>query len=163
MSTFYTFTMKTIDGTERTLGAYRGKVLLVVNVASKCGLTPQYAKLQSLYERLKDPGLEILGFPCNQFGSQEPGTEAEVKSFCSATYGVTFPLFAKIEVNGPARAPLYEWLASRPTRPDGPGDISWNFAKFVLDRGGEVTARFEPRTEPDAPVLLQAVERALAR
>ncbi|HTY18474.1 MAG TPA: glutathione peroxidase [Myxococcota bacterium] len=155
------FRARTIDGQERSLADFDGKVALVVNVASKCGLTPHYAGLQKLYEAQSARGLEVLGFPCNQFGSQEPGSEAEVKEFCSLRYGVTFPMFSKIEVNGAARHPLYAWLAAEPTAPEGSGDIKWNFTKFLIGRDGRVLARFDPRTEPTAPELVAAVEKAL--
>ena len=161
MAGFHDFRMKTIDGDERSLADYRGRVCLVVNVASKCGLTPQYAGLQQLYERYRDRGLEVLGFPCNQFAGQEPGSDAEVKSFCATRYAVGFPLFSKVEVNGAARAPLYAWLTRQPTQPDGPGDVKWNFAKFLIDREGNVVARFAPPTDPAAPELVAAVEQAL--
>ena len=153
---------KAIDGSEQALGAYQGKVLVVVNVASRCGLTPHYAGLEQLWQEKKDDGLVVLGFPCNQFGAQEPGTEAEIQSFCSTKYGVTFPLFAKIDVNGPGRHPVYEALTSAPTAPIGPGDITWNFEKFIVGREGRVLARFAPTTKPDARELRAAVERALA-
>jgi glutathione peroxidase len=161
MSGFHAFRMKTIDGDERSLDDFRGRVCLVVNVASKCGLTPQYAGLQALYERYRDRGLEVLGFPCNQFAGQEPGSDAEVKDFCTTRYAVGFPLFAKIEVNGARRAPLYDWLTSQATQPDGPGDVKWNFAKFLVDRDGHAVARFAPPTDPSAPELVDAIERAL--
>lgn len=161
MATLYDFSARTIDGEERPLDAYRGKVALVVNVASKCGLTPQYAGLEALYEQHRERGLEVLGFPCNQFAGQEPGSEAEVKQFCETRYGVRFPMFAKIDVNGPGRHPLYAWLTAEPTAPDGPGDVAWNFAKFLVGRDGRVVARFAPRTEPTDPALVAAVERAL--
>jgi len=161
MPTFHDFTMKTIDGKEQSLADYRGKALLLVNVASQCGLTPQYAALQALHAEYAPRGFAVLGFPCNQFAGQEPSSDAEVKAFCSTGYGVTFPLFSKIEVNGKGRAPLYAWLTGEPTRPDGPGDIKWNFAKFVVDRTGHVVARFDPRTAPDAPEVKQAVEKAI--
>ncbi len=161
MPKLHDFTMKTIDGEERSLGDFAGKAVLVVNVASKCGLTPQYAELEKLHEEYAPRGFSVLGFPCNQFAGQEPGTDAEVKTFCSTTYGVTFPMFSKIEVNGPGQAPLYAWLTSEPTQPDGPGDIAWNFAKFLVGRDGRVVARFDPRTSPTAPEVKQAIEKAL--
>ena len=161
MSDLYGFSLRNIDGQEQPLDAYRGKALLVVNVASRCGLTPQYSALQKLHEDYAARGFAVLGFPCNQFGGQEPGTEADVKAFCSTNYGVTFPMFAKVEVNGPGRTPLYAWLTGQPTRPDGPGDVKWNFAKFVVDRNGAVVARFEPPTAPGAPEVRQAIENAL--
>lgn len=161
MPKLHDFTMKTIDGDERSLGEFAGKAALVVNVASKCGLTPQYTDLEKLHEEYAPRGFAVLGFPCNQFAGQEPGSDAEVKTFCSTTYGVTFPMFSKIEVNGPGRAPLYAWLTSEPTQPDGPGDVAWNFAKFLVGRDGRVVARFDPRTSPTAPDVKQAIEKAL--
>ena len=161
-SSLHEFTATTIDGESKSLADYRGKALLVVNVASKCGLTPHYAGLEKLYEELRAQGLEVLGFPCNQFAGQEPGSEAEVKEFCTTRYGVTFPLFAKVEVNGPGRAPLFAWLTSQPSAPDGPGDVKWNFAKFVVGRDGRVRARFAPTVAPDAPELREALSAALA-
>lgn len=161
MTTAHDFELKTIDGESKSLGDYAGKALLVVNVASECGLTPQYEGLQKLYEQYRPKGLEVLGFPCNQFGQQEPGSEAEIKEFCTSRYGVDFPMFSKIEVNGEGRHPLYQWLTSQDTQPDGPGDIEWNFAKFVVDAQGRVIARFSPKTEPEAPEVTRAVEKAL--
>ena len=161
MSDFYGFKMKTIDGTDQSLDAYRGQAVLVVNVASKCGLTPQYAELEKLHEAYASKGFAVLGFPCNQFSGQEPGSDADVKTFCSTTYGVTFPMFSKIEVNGKSRAPLYDWLTKQATAPDGPGDIKWNFAKFVVDKTGLVIARFEPKTTPSAPEVAKAIDQAL--
>jgi glutathione peroxidase len=155
------FTVKTIDGAERSLADFRGKVCLVVNVASQCGLTPQYDGLERLYRRYSDRGLEVLGFPCNQFAGQEPGTESEIQEFCRKNYATTFPLFAKIEVNGEGRSPLYAWLTGQTTRPEGPGDIQWNFAKFVVDKSGEAVARFRPQIEPEAREIVDAVEAAL--
>jgi glutathione peroxidase len=161
MAGFHDFRVKDIDGDERSLADYRGRVCLVVNVASKCGLTPQYAGLQQLYERYRERGLEVLGFPCNQFAGQEPGSDAEVKSFCATRYAVDFPLFSKLAVNGGGRAPVYAWLASQATQPDGAGDIQWNFAKFLIDRKGQARARFAPPTDPQAPELVAAIEKAL--
>jgi glutathione peroxidase len=161
MSTVHTFSATTIDGADKALEDYAGKALLVVNVASQCGLTPQYSGLQQLYERYRARGLEVLGFPCNQFGAQEPGSEGQIKTFCETRFGVTFPMFAKIEVNGAGRHPLYAHLTTQPTQPDGPGDIQWNFAKFLVDRSGNVVARFGPATAPDAPEVVQAIERTL--
>ncbi|WP_425485740.1 glutathione peroxidase [Limisphaera ngatamarikiensis] len=156
----YNIKLVDIDGRETTLGAYRGKVLLIVNVASKCGFTPQYAGLEELYRKYKDRGLVVLGFPCNQFGNQEPGSNEEIKAFCTSRYEVSFPMFAKIEVNGPGRHPLYQWLAG----PESPfaGDIKWNFTKFLVGRDGRILRRFESRVRPDSPELVQAVEEALA-
>lgn len=161
MTTAHDFTLETIDGQEKPLSDYAGKALLVVNVASECGLTPQYAALQELYEQYRPKGLEVLGVPCNQFGGQEPGTEAEIKELCTSKYGVGFPMFSKIEVNGEGGHPLYRWLTSLQTEPDGAGDIAWNFAKFVLDGQGRVVARFSPKTEPQAAEVKQAIDRAL--
>jgi len=161
MPDFYNFAVKTIDGAEQQLADYKGKALLIVNVASECGLTPQYEGLQKLHAELAPKGFAVLGFPCNQFGGQEPGSNADVKKFCTTSYGVTFPLFSKIEVNGQGRAPLYSWLTSQATRPDGPGDIKWNFAKFVVDRAGAVVARFDPSTTPTAPEVRAAIQKAL--
>jgi len=161
MSTFHDFTAKTIDGKDKALKDYAGKVLLVVNVASQCGLTPQYEGLQKLYEQYRGRGVEVLGFPCNQFAGQEPGTETQIKTFCETHYGVTFPLFAKLEVNGAARHPLYAFLTAQATQPDGPGDIQWNFAKFVVDKRGTVAARFSPTVTPSAAELTHAIDRAL--
>jgi glutathione peroxidase len=161
MTTIYDFRANDIDGSEHSLTEYDGQVCLVVNVASQCGLTPHYGGLQKLHERYAERGLAVLGFPCNQFGSQEPGTEGEIKSFCETRFGVSFPMFSKIDVNGPARHPLYAWLTSEPTKPDGPGDVKWNFAKFLVGRDGAVIARFGPQVEPTAPDLVQAIEKAL--
>lgn len=161
MTTAHDFELRTIDGETRSLGDYRGKALLVVNVASKCGYTPQYAGLEQLYRDHRALGLEVLGVPCNQFGAQEPGTEAEIKQFCATRYDVTFPMFAKIDVNGPNRAPLYEWLTGQATAPEGSGDVPWNFTKFVIDGDGNVVARFGPGTEPTAPALVEAIGQAL--
>jgi glutathione peroxidase len=161
MATLHDFTATTIDGDERALRDYRGKAVLIVNVASRCGLTPHYAGLQQLYEAQSARGLEVLGFPCNQFGAQEPGTEAEVKTFCTTRYGVTFPMFSKIEVNGAGRHPLYAWLTGEQSAPEGAGDIKWNFTKFVVGRDGKLLARFDPRTEPSDAKLAAAIEKAL--
>ena len=159
--TIYRLTAKTIDGEERSLRDYAGKVLLVVNVASQCGLTPHYKGLQELHENFRDRGLVVLGFPCNQFGAQEPGSEAEIKTFCETRYGVTFPMFTKIDVNGSSRHPLYAFLTEQPTQPDGPGDIQWNFAKFLIDRSGNVAARFAPATKPVSDEIVSAIEALL--
>jgi glutathione peroxidase len=161
MATLHDFTLRTLEGAERSLAEYSGKVALVVNVASKCGLTPQYEGLQRVHQRYEKRGFTVLGFPCNQFAGQEPGSEAEIRSFCTANYGVTFPLFTKLEVNGPGRHPLYAWLAAQDGAPEGPGDIKWNFSKFLLGKDGRVVARFDPRTDPEAPELSQAIEKAL--
>ncbi len=161
MTSVHDFSLRTIGGDERSLRDYAGKVLLIVNVASECGLTPQYDGLQRLYNRYVDRGFELLAFPCNQFGQQEPGTEPEIEKFCTTKFGVTFPLFSKLEVNGANCDPLYAWLTSQPTRPDGPGDIQWNSAKFVADGDGNVIGRFEPGNEPEAKAVVELVEQAL--
>jgi len=152
--------VKDIDGKDTTLGAYKGKVLLVVNVASKCGLTPQYKALEALHEKYKDKGFTVLGFPCNQFMGQEPGSNEEIKQFCSSKYNVTFPLFDKIDVNGEKRHPLYTALAGKES--PFPGDIKWNFGKFLIGRDGKIIKRFEPKTVPDDPQVIAAIEAALA-
>jgi len=156
----YTIPVKDIDGKDTSLGAYKGKVLLVVNVASKCGLTPQYKSLEATYEKYKEKGFAILGFPCNQFRNQEPGTNEQIKQFCSENYSVTFPLFDKIDVNGPKRHPLYVALAGAES--PYPGDIKWNFGKFLIGRDGKILKRFEPTTKPDSPEVIAAIEAALA-
>ena len=154
--------MKTIDGETKKLSDYAGKVLLVVNVASRCGLTPHYTGLEKLYRELKDEGLVVLGFPCNQFGAQEPGTEEEIQTFCSTKYDVSFPLFAKLDVNGPARSPVYAFLTSADVKPEGAGDIKWNFGKFVVGKDGQVVARFAPPTDPNDPAIREAIATALS-
>jgi glutathione peroxidase len=157
------FSMKTIDGKPVELNKYDGKVVLIVNVASKCGLTPQYEGLQALYEKYKDRGLVVLGFPCNQFGGQEPDSPDKIAQFCSSKYKVSFDMFDKIEVNGDNAAPLYKHLTNVDTEPTGKGKISWNFEKFLLDREGNVVGRFSPRTSPDAAELVSAIEKALGK
>lgn len=161
MANIYDVSATTIDGQQQSLRDFAGKVLLVVNVASQCGLTPHYAGLQELYETYGKRGLTILGFPCNQFGAQEPGTEGEIKTFCETRFGVTFPLFAKVDVNGASRHPLYEYLTAQATSPDGPGDIQWNFAKFLIDKQGNVIARYAPTTKPVSDEIVSAIEAAL--
>lgn len=156
------FKMKTIDGGTADLNKYRGKVVLIVNVASECGNTPQYEGLQAIYEKYQDKGLVVLGFPANQFGLQEPGTDAEIKQFCSTEYGVSFPMFSKIEVKGDGAAPLYQYLTSQETEPVEKGVITWNFEKFLIGRDGKVAARFSPSTEPDSPEVIKAIEAELA-
>ncbi len=157
------FKAETIDGETVDLEDYEGKVVLVVNVASECGLTPQYKGLQAMYDQYKDKGFVILAFPCNQFGSQEPGSEADIKQFCSTKYNVSFPLFSKIEVNGENAAPIYKYLTSKDVTPAGTGKISWNFEKFLIDREGQLIHRFSPRTTPNDPELVKAVEAELAK
>ena len=159
--TLYDIPVKTLSGEDSSLGALAGKTLLVVNVASKCGLTPQYAALEALHERLADRGFSVVGFPCNQFMGQEPGTAEEIEAFCSTTYGVTFPMFEKIEVNGEGRHPIYDELTSVPDADGAAGDVQWNFEKFLLGPDGTVLARFRPRTVPDDPEVLAAIEKHL--
>lgn len=151
--------LKDIDDKDTSLKAYQGKVVLVVNVASKCGLTPQYKALEALYRKYKDQGLVIVGFPCNDFGSQEPGTPTEIKTFCSTKYDVTFPLMAKLHVKGPEQHPLYLQLTGKDAK--FPGDIEWNFGKFLIARDGTVIQRFSPKTTPDSAEVTAAVETAL--
>jgi glutathione peroxidase len=159
-SDLYTIPLKNIDGESATLAPYKGKVMLIVNVASKCGFTPQYKELEAIYRDHRDAGLVVLGFPCNQFGHQEPGTNAEIKEFCSLNFDVNFPLFDKIDVNGEHRHALYTFLAG--ANSPFPGDIQWNFTKFLVGRDGRILARFSSKVKPDAPELLAAVQNALA-
>ena len=147
MTTAHDFTASTIDGNPQPFTDYQGKVLLVVNTASKCGYTPQYEGLEQLHEKYADRGLAVLGFPCDQFGNQEPGDEAEIKAFCSLTYGVTFPMFAKVEVNGDGAHPLFAWLRSQAPAPSGDA-IEWNFTKFLVDPDGHVVKRYGPQVPP---------------
>lgn len=156
----YGFSMVTIDGQNRSLAAYQGTVLLVVNTASKCGYTPQYASLEALYRRFKKQGFTILAFPANNFGHQEPGTNAQIRSFCQANYDVSFDLFSKISVRGDDIHPLYRFLTSRP---NVAGDIRWNFTKFLVGRDGRIVARFEPATDPLSPEVVAVLEKELAR
>lgn len=156
--------LNTISGEVTTLGAgepFAGKALLVVNVASKCGLTPQYSGLERLQERYGDKGFSVVGFPCNQFAGQEPGTGEEIQTFCSTTYGVSFPLFEKIEVNGEGRHPLYRALTETPDADGEAGDVRWNFEKFLIGPDGEVVGRFRPTTDPEDETLVKAIEAAL--
>jgi len=146
----YDFSVKTIDGGEQTLGDYRGQVLLIVNVASKCGFTPQYTGLEALHRKLHARGFSVLGFPCNQFGQQEPGNESEIKSFCSLNYDVTFPLFAKIDVNGPGTHPLYQYLKQQQPGVLGSQGIKWNFTKFLVDQQGKVRKRYGSVDKPES-------------
>jgi glutathione peroxidase len=148
MAGIYDFSVKDIHGKAVSLDRYKGKVLLIVNTASKCGFTPQYKGLEALWQKYRGRGLEVLGFPCNQFGAQEPGTEDEIASFCEVNYGVTFPLFAKVDVNGDGAAPLFRHLKAAKPGLLGTEAIKWNFTKFLVDRGGEVVARFAPNDEP---------------
>jgi glutathione peroxidase len=157
-SSIQDFTLSSIDGKPVPLADYKGKVALVVNVASQCGYTPQYTGLESLYRKYKDQGFVILGFPANNFGAQEPGSNAEIKTFCSRNYSVDFPMFAKISVAGADKAPLYQYLTQT-----GGGEIKWNFTKFLVDRDGKVLRRFESGVEPESPELINAVESALKK
>jgi glutathione peroxidase len=156
----YDIPLRTLDGKPSSLADYRGKTLLIVNVASKCGLTPQYTALQALQERYAPRGFSVLGFPCNQFGGQEPGTAEQISEFCSTTYGVDFPLFEKLSVNGPDRHPLYTELTAVADAAGKAGDIEWNFEKFLVTPQGSVQ-RFRPKTKPDDPALVAALEAAL--
>ena len=155
----YDFSMKNIDGQTVDLAAYQGKVALFVNVASRCGFTPQYEGLENLYEKYKDKGLVVLGFPANDFLWQEPGDEGQIKQFCSTKYHVTFPMFAKIHVKGAEQAPLYEYLTKNTPRP---GKVTWNFNKFLVGRDGRIIDRFDSKVKPDAAELVTALEKALA-
>ena len=159
--TVHEFPVNTLSGQPGSLADLSGKTLLVVNVASKCGLTPQYEGLERLHERFSDRGFSVVGFPCNQFGGQEPGTADEIGEFCSVNYGVTFPMFEKIEVNGPGRHPIYDELTAVPDGSGEAGDIQWNFEKFVLGPDGSAVARFRPRTVPDDPEVLSVIESNL--
>ena len=150
MTSVYDFSATAIDGAETALEQYRGQALLIVNTASKCGFTGQYAGLEALHRQFADRPFQVLGFPCNQFGAQEPGKPAEIASFCSMTFGVDFPMFDKVEVNGPGRHPLYAWLTSQKKGLLGTRDIKWNFTKFLTDREGRVVARYAPQVEPEA-------------
>ncbi len=150
MAGAFDYSAKTIDGKEQSLSAYQGKALLIVNVASKCGFTPQYKGLEALYRKHKDAGLVVLGFPCDQFGHQEPGDEAEIKNFCSLNYDVSFPMFAKVDVNGDSAHPLYKFLKKEATGVLGTEAIKWNFTKFLVDRGGRVLKRYAPNDTPES-------------
>lgn len=160
-TSIYNIAATRLDGTEDHMANYRGEVLLVVNVASKCGRTPQYADLQELHSRYSSRGFSVLGFPCNQFGDEEPGSSDEIAQFCERTYGVTFPMFSKIEVNGPGRHLLYTVLAATPYDDAPPGDIAWNFEKFLVDRSGMAVRRFDYRMVPSDPTIVGAIEAAL--
>ncbi|MCL4769981.1 MAG: glutathione peroxidase [Burkholderiaceae bacterium] len=159
MTTIDAFSARTIDGKRQSLSRYRGKVLLIVNTASQCGLTPQYAGLEALYREYHDRGLEILGFPCNQFGAQEPGSEGEIAQFCETNFGVSFPMFAKVDVNGDDAHPLFQWLREEAPGLLGSTAIKWNFTKFLVDRDGRVVERFAPTAAPAD--LAPAIEKLL--
>jgi glutathione peroxidase len=153
--------VKTLSGQPSSIGAHAGKALLIVNVASKCGLTPQYTALQQVYDRYAERGFEVLGFPCNQFGGQEPGSADEIEEFCSVNYGVTFPMFEKIEVNGSDRHPLYDELTRTADVEGHDGDIRWNFEKFLISPDGEIVARYSPVVVPDDPTIIADLEANL--
>jgi glutathione peroxidase len=159
-SSLYSFTLNSIDGKPAPLAEYKGKVVLIVNVASQCGYTPQYSALEAIYEKYKDQGFVILGFPANNFGAQEPGTNEEIKTFCSRKYSVKFPMYSKISVKGDDQAPLYAYLTKQ-TGPGITGDIKWNFTKFLVDKDGNVVQRFEPAVTPDSKELTSAIEKQL--
>ncbi|HEY3706141.1 MAG TPA: glutathione peroxidase [Terracidiphilus sp.] len=159
----YSFTMNSIDGDPVSLNSFKGKVVMVVNVASKCGFTPQYSALESVYEKYKDRGFVIVGVPANNFAQQEPGTNEEIKTFCSRKYNVKFPMMSKVSVKGDDKTPLYQYLTDPAQDPKFSGDIKWNFTKFLVDRNGKIVARFEPATTPDAPEVTAAIESELAR
>jgi len=162
-SSVYDFTLNSIDGAAAPLSAFKGKVVLLVNVASKCGFTPQYAGLEKLYEKYKDKGFVIVGVPANNFGGQEPGSNQEIKTFCSRNYNVTFPMMSKVSVKGSDTAPLYQYLTDKSTNPKTGGDIKWNFTKFLVDKKGNVINRFESPVTPEAAELVGAIEAALAQ
>jgi glutathione peroxidase len=159
----YEFTMKDIDGKDVKLDAYKGKVVMIVNTASKCGYTPQYEGLETIYEKYKDKGFVILGFPANNFMGQEPGTEKEIKEFCTLKYHVSFPMFSKISVKGEDQHPLYTFLTNKQSDPEFAGDITWNFNKFLVDRSGKVVARFSSKDTPESDSVTSAIEKYLAQ
>jgi glutathione peroxidase len=159
-ASIYDIPLKDIDGKDTSLKAYKGKTLLIVNVASKCGNTPQYAGLEKLNQQYKDKGLVVLGFPCNQFGKQEPGSNADIKEFCSSKYAVTFPMFDKLDVKGESQHPLYKELSGKDA--PFPGDVKWNFGKFLVGPDGRIVKRFEPGVKPESPEVVKAIEDTLA-
>ncbi|MFL6125991.1 glutathione peroxidase [Actinophytocola sp.] len=161
MTNVHDIPLQTLAGAPTTLASLAGKALLIVNVASRCGLTPQYAGLERLHERFAGSGFSVVGFPCNQFGGQEPGSAEEIRTFCSTTYGVTFPMMAKIDVNGAERHPLYAELVTTPDSEGNAGDVQWNFEKFLLDPAGKVVGRFRPATTPEDDAVVSAVEAVL--
>jgi len=161
-SSIHDFTLKSIDGAAAPLSAYKGNVVLLVNVASRCGYTPQYAGLESLYEKYKGRGLVVVGVPANNFGGQEPGTNEEIKTFCTRNYNVTFPMMSKVSVKGADKAPLYEWLTDSSANPSTGGDIKWNFTKFLVGKDGKIIGRFEPSVTPDSAELTSAIEKAVS-
>ena len=160
--TIYDYTLNSIDGQSAPLAAYKGKVVMLVNVASRCGFTPQYTALEAIYEKYKDRGFVIVGIPANNFGSQEPGTNQEIKTFCSSKYNVKFPMMAKVSVKGDDKTPLYQYLTDKSTSPKTGGEIQWNFTKFLVGPDGQIVARFEPAVTPDSPEVTGAIEKALS-
>ena len=160
-SSVYDFTLNSITGQSVPLSQYKGKVVMLVNVASRCGFTPQYKGLEALYQKYEKQGFVILGFPANNFMNQEPGTNAEIQTFCTRTYNVTFPMFAKISVKGDDQAPLYQFLTDKRTNPTSGGDIGWNFTKFLVDRNGKIVARFDTKVDPESPDVTKTIEAAL--
>jgi glutathione peroxidase len=158
----FDYTLSTIDGQPAPLSAYKGKVVMLVNVASRCGFTPQYTALEAIYEKYKDRGFVIVGIPANNFGAQEPGTNQEIKTFCQSKYSVTFPMMSKVSVKGEDKTPLYKYLTDKTANPKTGGDIQWNFTKFLVGPDGQVIARFEPKVTPDSPEVTAALESALA-
>jgi glutathione peroxidase len=160
-SSIHEFTLKSIDGQPASLAQFKGKVVMITNVASRCGFTPQYAGLEALYGKYKDRGLVVLGFPANNFLWQEPGTDAEIQSFCSTRYKVTFPMFSKVSVKGSDKTPLYRFLTDKTVNPTTGGEIGWNFTKFLVGRDGKVLARFSPKTKPESAEVIKAIEAAL--
>ena len=160
--TVFDYTLNTIDGQPAPLSAYKGKVVMLVNVASRCGFTPQYTALESIYERYKKRGFVIIGIPANNFGAQEPGTNQEIKTFCQSKYNVTFPMMSKVSVKGDDKTPLYQYLTDKSANPKTGGDIQWNFTKFLVGPDGQIIARFEPKVTPDSPEVTGAIEQALA-
>jgi len=159
--TIYDYTLNSIDGQPAPLAAYKGKVVMLVNVASRCGFTPQYTALESIYEKYKDRGFVIVGIPANNFGSQEPGTNQEIKTFCSSKYNVKFPMMAKVSVKGDDTTPLYQYLTDKSANPKTGGEIQWNFTKFLVGPDGQILARFEPKATPDSAEVTSAIEQAL--
>jgi glutathione peroxidase len=160
--TIYDFTLNSIDGQPAPLAAYKGEVVMLVNVASRCGFTPQYSALESIYEKYKDRGFVIVGIPANNFGAQEPGTNQEIKTFCSSKYNVKFPMMSKVSVKGDDKTPLYQFLTDKSASPKTGGEIQWNFTKFLVGPDGQIVARFEPAVTPDSPEVTGAIEKALA-
>jgi len=158
----FDYTLNTIDGQPAPLSAYKGKVVMLVNVASRCGFTPQYTALEAIYEKYKDRGFVIVGIPANNFGAQEPGTDQEIKTFCQSKYNVTFPMMSKVSVKGDDKTPLYQFLTDKTDNPKTGGDIQWNFTKFLVGPDGQIITRFEPKVTPDSPEVTAAIESALA-